>query len=136
MMSELENRKIVLFDGVCNLCNGAVIFIIGKDKDDRFRFTALQEEAGRAIAKKYGIDTQKIDSIILIDNGKAYVKSTAALHIALYLKGLWPLLYGALIFPKFIRDFVYDVIAKYRYKWFGKKESCMIPTPELRNKFI
>ncbi|MCW5519370.1 thiol-disulfide oxidoreductase DCC family protein [Aureitalea sp. L0-47] len=135
-MKEAENHKIVLFDGVCNLCNGAVIFMIGKDKDDRFRFTSLQEETGRTIIKQYGIDTKKIDSIILIDNGKAYVKSTAALRIALYLKGMWPLLHGFLIFPKFIRDFVYDIIAKYRYKWFGKKESCMIPTPELKNKFI
>ena len=135
-MSNIEDHKIVLFDGVCNLCNGAVIFMIGKDKDDRFRFTSLQEETGQAITQKYGIDTKKIDSIILIDNGKAYVKSTAALRIALYLKGMWPLLHGLLIFPGFIRDFVYDIIAKYRYKWFGKKESCMIPTPELKSKFI
>ena len=135
-MKEYSGKKIVLFDGVCNLCNGAVIFMIGKDKDDRIRFAALQEEAGMRLTEEYGIDTKKIDSIVLIDNGKAYVKSTAALHIALYLKGFWPILHGALIFPKFIRDFVYDIIARYRYKWFGKKESCMIPTPELRNKFI
>ncbi len=135
-MRKSVKHKIVLFDGVCNLCNGAVNHMIRLDKDDRFRFAALQEEAGKKITSEYDIDTSKVDSIILIDNGKAYVKSTAALHIALYLKHLWPLLYGALIIPRFFRDFVYDIIAKNRYKWFGKKDSCMIPTPELLNKFL
>ena len=129
-------HKIVLFDGVCNLCNSAVQLMIKHDHDDRFMFAALQEEAGLALTKKYNIDTSMIDSIVLIDNGKAYVKSTAALHIALYLKGLWPLCHGALIVPRFIRDLVYDIIAKYRYKWFGKKESCMIPTPDIKRKFL
>lgn len=135
-MTRSAKHKIVLFDGVCNLCNGAVNFMIKHDKDDRFRFAALQEEAGKKITSEFDVDTSKVDSIILIDNGKAYVKSTAALYIALYLNGLWPLLHGALIFPPFIRDFVYDIIARYRYKWFGMKDSCMIPTPELRNKFL
>jgi predicted DCC family thiol-disulfide oxidoreductase YuxK len=135
-MTKSVKHKIVLFDGVCNLCNGAVNFMIRLDKEDRFKFAALQEEAGKKLTAEYDIDTTKVDSIILIDNGKAYIKSTAALHIALYLKGLWPLLHAALILPRFIRDFVYDIIAKYRYTWFGRKESCIIPTPELRNKFL
>jgi predicted DCC family thiol-disulfide oxidoreductase YuxK len=110
--------------------------MIRHDKQDRFRFAALQEETGKELTSRYGIDTSKVDSIVLIDNGKAYIKSTAALYIALYLNGLWPLLHGMLIFPRFFRDFVYDIIAKYRYKWFGMKDSCMVPTPELRNKFL
>jgi predicted DCC family thiol-disulfide oxidoreductase YuxK len=133
---EGSNYKIVLFDGVCNLCNGAVKFMIKHDHDDRFRFAALQEEAGLELTKKYGIDTAKVDSIVLIDNDKSYVKSTAALHIALYLKGIWPVFHAALIVPRFIRDIVYDIIAKYRYKWFGRKESCMIPTAEIKGKFL
>ncbi|KAA3615935.1 MAG: thiol-disulfide oxidoreductase DCC family protein [Flavobacterium sp.] len=129
-------HKIVLFDGVCNLCNEAVQFMIKHDHDDRFRFAALQEEIGLALTRKYNIDTSRVDSIVLIDNGKAYVKSTAALHIALYLKGIWPICHAAIILPRFVRDFVYDIIARYRYKWFGKKESCMIPTPEIKKKFL
>ena len=131
-----SDSKIVLFDGVCNLCNGAVKFMIRHDHDDRFRFAALQEEAGLALTKKYGIDTAKVDSIVLIDNNRTYLKSTAALHIALYLKGIWPVFHAALIVPRFIRDLVYDIIAKYRYKWFGRKESCMIPTAEIKRKFL
>ncbi|NNJ82824.1 MAG: DUF393 domain-containing protein, partial [Flavobacteriaceae bacterium] len=102
-MTKAEKHKIVLFDGLCNLCNGAVKFMIRHDGDDRFRFAALQEEVGRELTAKYNIDSSKVDSIILIDNGKAHIKSTAALHIALYLKGLWPLFHGALIFPLFFR---------------------------------
>lgn len=129
-------HKIILFDGVCNLCDRSVNFIIKHDKEDIFRYTALQEEPGITLIAKHGIDTSNTDSIILIEGGKSYVKSTAALHIALHLSGLWPLLYGFMIVPVFIRNLVYDFIAKNRYKWYGKKESCMIPTPELRDKFL
>lgn len=128
--------KIVLFDGVCNLCNNSVQFIIKRDPKDRFRFAALQEEAGLALVSQYQIDTSKVDSIVLIDNGKAYVKSTAALRIAKNLKGPWPLLYAFIIIPNFMRNWGYDFIAKNRYKWYGKKDACMIPTPELKSKFL
>lgn len=135
-MNSSEIHKIILFDGVCNLCNGAINFVIKKDTGNVFKFAALQSEIGKTLLSKFNLDTSKVDSIILIDGEKCYVKSSAALHAAKHLKGLYPLLYGFLILPKFIRDSVYDYIAKNRYKWFGKTESCMIPTPELRNKFL
>ncbi len=131
-----ENHKIVLFDGVCNLCNGAVTYIIKRDKKNVFKFAALQSEVGQQLISKFNIDTSKVDSIILIDGEKHCEKSSAALHIAKQLSGAYPLLFGFMIVPKFIRNAVYDYIARNRYKWFGKKESCMIPTKELKSKFL
>lgn len=131
-----KNHKIILFDGVCNLCNGAVTYIIKRDKKNVFKFAALQSEIGKELVSKFKIDTSKVDSIILIDGEKQYDKSSAALRISKELSGALPLLFGFIILPKFIRNFVYDYIAKNRYKWFGKKESCMIPTPELKSKFL
>lgn len=131
-----KSKKIILFDGVCNLCNGAVTFIIKRDKHDRFRYAALQSEVGRTLTDKHGIDTSKTDSIILIEDDRCYTKSSAALRIARHLSGGYPLLYGFMILPKFIRDPLYDVIARNRYQWFGKRESCMVPTPELKAKFL
>jgi len=130
------NKKIILFDGVCNLCDSSVQFIIKRDKNDVFRFAALQSEIGEQLTSKYNIDTSKTDSIILIDGEKYYEKSSAALRIAKHLSGGWPILYGFIIVPKIIRNAVYDYIAKHRYQWYGKKESCMIPTPELQAKFL
>lgn len=132
----IEKTKIILFDGVCNLCNDAINFIIKKDKKDRFRFAAIQSEVGIKLIAKYEINTAIVDSIILIENEKVYIKSTAALRIAKGLKGAYPLFYGGIILPKFIRNWVYDTVAKNRYKWFGKQDSCMIPTPELLRKFL
>ena len=129
-------KKIILFDGVCNLCNNSVTFVIQRDKKDLFRFAALQEPAGQLLIEKHQIDISKTDSIILIDGDKAYVKSTAALKVARHLGGAYPLLYGFMIVPNFIRNWVYDYVAKNRYKWYGKKDSCMIPTPELKSKFL
>ncbi|WP_310991912.1 thiol-disulfide oxidoreductase DCC family protein [Aequorivita marina] len=131
-----HNYKIVLFDGVCNLCNGAVNFVIKRDKKQVFKFAALQSEVGRELASKFKLDTSKMDSIILIDGDKHYKKSSAALHIAKHLGGTYPLLFGFMIIPKFIRNAVYDYIAKNRYKWFGKKDACMIPTEELKGRFL
>lgn len=128
--------KIILFDGVCSLCNGAVTYIIKRDKKNVFKFAALQSEIGKELVSKFKIDTSKVDSIILIDGEKHYEKSSAALHIAKHLSGAYPLLFGFIIMPEFIRDSFYDYIAKNRYKWFGKKESCMIPTLELKSKFL
>ncbi|MBT0608697.1 thiol-disulfide oxidoreductase DCC family protein [Aequorivita echinoideorum] len=131
-----DNYKIILFDGVCNLCNGAITFIIKRDKKNSFKFAALQSEIGQQLISKFNIDTQKVDSIILIDGEKYYEKSSAALHISKELSGAYPLLFGFMVVPKFIRNSVYDYIAKNRFKWFGKKESCMIPTAELKAKFL
>lgn len=131
-----KNHKIILFDGVCNLCNASVNFVIQRDKKDVFRFAALQSEIGKKYISKFNINPNETDSIILIDGEKCYVKSTAALYISKSLSGGYPLLYGFIIIPTFIRNWVYDFVAKNRYKWYGKKENCMIPTPELKEKFI
>ena len=137
-MTELpENKKIILFDGVCNLCNNAVNIIIDHDKNDVFRYASLQSQLGQQLTLERGIDTSKIDSIILIDPGNAYyIKSTAALQIAKHLSGGYRLLSNFLFLPESFRNLVYDFIAKHRYKWFGKKDNCRIPTPELKNKFL
>lgn len=134
----MENyKKIILFDGVCNLCNTTVQFVIKNDKEDRFRFTPLQSDTGKKLLTERNIDTEDIDSIILIEPNVAYyTKSTAALEIGKYLKGLSTISSILLWIPESLRDIVYDFVAKNRYKWYGKKESCMIPTEELKNKFI
>ena len=138
MIEQLEhNKQLILFDGVCNLCNSSVQFVIKRDKKDRFRYAALQSEIGQQIIEKFHIDTSKTDSIILYSNDKGIsYKSTAALKIASNLGFPTNILSIFLIIPAFIRNVVYDFIAKNRYKWYGKKDHCMIPTTELRSKFL
>lgn len=131
-----DGKKIILFDGVCNLCNGAVVFIIKRDKKDRYRFAALQSDTGREYTAGYRVDTSETDSMVLIENDRCHTKSSAALRIARHLSGAYPLLYGFIILPKGIRDRLYDIIANNRYRWFGRKDRCMIPTPELKKKFL
>ena len=132
-----KNKKIILFDGVCNLCNNAVLKVIKHDKKNVFLFTALQSEKGKEIINHLGIDISKIDSIILYEPGISYeIKSTAALKIMQDFTGIWKLSTVLLLLPEGFRNSIYDYIAKNRYKWFGKKESCMIPTPELKIKFL
>ncbi|MEZ8002251.1 MAG: thiol-disulfide oxidoreductase DCC family protein [Patiriisocius sp.] len=135
-MNKQSTHSIILFDGVCNLCNGAVNFVINRDPGNVFKFTPLQEKQGVLLLKKHAIDAKMLDSIVLIENGNVYIKSSAALRIAKKMSNLWPLFFALLIIPRFMRDGVYDFIAKNRYKWFGKKEQCMIPTPGLREKFL
>ncbi len=127
---------IVLFDGVCNFCNSSVNFIIERDAEGFFKFAPIQTEIGQKLLEEYKIDKAKTDSIILVENGDAYIHSTAALRISRKLGGIWSLLYVFIILPKFIRDFFYKLFAKYRYKLFGKKDECMIPTPEIRQRFL
>lgn len=131
-----NNKKVILFDGVCNLCNSAVNLVIDKDSNDIFRFAALQSDIGMSLCNQHDINPDETDSIILIEGDKVAIKSTAALRIAKSLSGGYPLLYGFIILPKFIRDSVYNFIAKNRYKWYGKRESCRMPTPELQKKFL
>lgn len=132
-----ENKKIILFDGVCNLCDSSVQFIIKHDKNDLFRFASLQSELGQKLMAERGIDQSEVDSIVLIDPGQAYyVKSTAALEISRHLSGGYSLLKNFLFLPEGVRNSVYDFIAKNRYKWYGKKDACMIPTPDLKAKFL
>lgn len=135
-MNKQFTHSIILFDGVCNLCNGAVNFVIKRDPGNVFKFAPLQEKQGALLLKTHTIDIQKLDSIVLIENGNVYTKSSAALRIARKMSNLWPLFFVLLIIPSFIRDGVYDFIAKNRYKWFGKKEQCMIPTLGLKEKFL
>jgi predicted DCC family thiol-disulfide oxidoreductase YuxK len=129
-------KKIILFDGVCNLCNSSVLFVIKRDPKDQFRFAALQSDMGQALSKKHHIDTTQVDSILLIKDEKVYVKSSAALHIGKQLTGGYPLLFLFMIIPAFLRNWVYDYVAKNRYRCYGKKDQCMIPTPELKSKFL
>lgn len=138
MKSKLpHNKKIILFDGVCNLCNSAVQYVIKHDKKDVFRFVALESELGIEILEYIGINNKNIDSIILFEPGKAYYyKSNAALEIAKTLGGIFTFGTFFRIIPTGIRNSVYDYVAKNRYKWFGKQESCLLPTPDLATKFL
>ena len=129
-------QHIILFDGVCNLCNNGVQFIIKKDKKNLFKFAPLQSELGEKLLNKYHIDTQNMDSFVYVQNDKAHIKSTAALKIAKELKRGWQLFYIFIIIPPFFRNWFYDFVAKNRYRWFGRKDSCMIPTTELKTKFL
>ncbi|MCA9410072.1 MAG: thiol-disulfide oxidoreductase DCC family protein [Candidatus Omnitrophica bacterium] len=133
----METEKpIILFDGVCNFCNSSVDFVIARDPKGIFRLGALQSEEAKPYLEKYEIDPDDLSSMALIEDGKHYRRSTAALRIARRLKQPWPLLYVLIVIPPFVRDFVYNWIAKNRYKWFGKMESCRMPTDELRERFL
>jgi len=132
-----QSKKIILFDGVCNLCNNSVQFVIKRDVNDVFQFAALQSETGKKLLTERNIDTQEVDSIILIEPNVAYyTKSTAALEIGKHLKGLKAISSILLWLPEALRNIVYDFIARNRYKWYGKKDNCMIPSEELKSKFI
>ena len=133
---QTPNYSIILFDGICNFCNGMVNFAIRHDKKDQLRFAALQSEAGQKLLAAYNLTQEKFDSFILIENGKVYQKSSAALRVFKAFPWYWQVFQVLRIIPNFICNPVYDFIARNRYKWFGKKEQCMIPTPELRSKFL
>lgn len=130
-----DMEKIVLFDGECNFCDRSVQFIIKRDPKGYFKFASLQSDIGKELLKKHHAPND-IDSFVLIENHHCYFKSTAALRVCKNLKGGWKTLYVLLVVPKPIRDLFYGIIAKNRYKWFGKKESCMLPTPEERKRFL
>ena len=132
----MNESKIILFDGVCNFCNFWVNFIIKRDKKNVFKFAALQSEAGLALLKKFKLSTTDFDTFILIDGENYFTKSTAALKIAKKLKGSVKLFYPFIVLPKFLRDFFYGLIAKNRYKFFGKRDVCRIPTEKERDKFL
>lgn len=132
----MSNPPIILFDGICNLCNNSVQFVIKHDKGNNFMFATLQSTTGQALLLQYNLPQEGFNSFVLIKDEKVYLKSTAALNVAKNLNGPVKLLYGFIIVPAFIRNSVYNFIAKNRYKWFGKKESCMIPTPALQSRFL
>jgi predicted DCC family thiol-disulfide oxidoreductase YuxK len=138
---------VVLFDGVCNFCNGLVNFVIRHDPGGYFKFAPLQSEAGIKLASEYGLPSKvadaepgdgsiPIDSVVLIEDGTAYTHSTAALRVARRLNGVWSWTYAFIVVPSPIRDFFYRLFAKYRYRIFGRKNECMLPTPEVRARFL
>ncbi|MCE2504085.1 MAG: thiol-disulfide oxidoreductase DCC family protein [Chlorobi bacterium] len=138
-MNEKKDRTegpVVLFDGVCNFCEGSVRFIIDRDPKGTFRFASLQSAFAHERLPKHGYDPEVLSSVVLIENDRLYAKSGSALRIVRRLRFPWPLLRGLMIVPPFLRNFVYDFIARNRYKWFGKKEECMVPTPEIRKRFL
>ena len=128
-------NPVILFDGVCNFCNGAVNFIIRHDGEKKFKFAPLQSEIGKQMQAKYGIG-EDVDSIILVENDKAYTYSTAGLRVAKGLRGIWSLGFVFIIVPKFIRDYLYRLFAKNRYRLFGRQDACMLPTPDVRERFL
>ena len=130
-----ERGPVLLFDGVCNLCSGSVQFVLKRNSKGNIRFASLQSEIGQELRATYQIP-EDTDSIVFIKNYKAYLKSSAALRIATYLSFPLNWLYIFIIIPPFIRNFLYDIIAKNRYKWFGKQDACMLPTPEIRSRFL
>lgn len=132
----LVDGAVALFDGVCNLCNGSVQFIIARDPKARFRYATLDSEAARRMLGESGVSGPLPDSVALIEKGIVYTRSSAALRIAKGLRFPWPLLFALIVVPRLIRDAAYDVIARHRYAWFGKRDSCMMPTPELRSRFL
>lgn len=127
---------VVLFDGVCNLCNGSVRFVIERDPHRHFQFAPLQSETATTLIGGLANPLAMPDSIVLVDDGRLYVRSTAALRIARRLRFPWPLLWVFMAVPRPLRDWVYDVIARHRYGWFGKRDTCMVPTKEIRDRFL
>lgn len=128
--------SILLFDGVCNLCNRVVSFVIRRDKSDNIRFAPLQSEVSAELLLKFNIDPGKTDSVVYITRGKVYIKSSAVLHLLKDIGGGWKILYYLIIIPPFIRNFFYELIAKNRYRLFGRKDHCMVPSDEIKNRFL
>ena len=136
-MSVLEvQNPVILFDGVCNLCSGSVRFIINRDPSGIFKFAPLQSETGKNFVSQFDLSNRKLDSIILIENSNYYLRSTAALKIAQRLGALWPLLSLLRLVPRPIRDYIYDIVARNRYKWYGKRMECMVPDADIKSRFL
>lgn len=131
-----HKQSIIFFDGVCNLCNASIDFVIQRDKDNKYLVGALQDEVSKKILSQFSVDKNYLDSIVLLEANQIFYKSTAALKIAKNLSGLWPLLYPLIFLPVGFRDYFYNWIGKNRYKWYGKKSTCRLPTKEEQDKFL
>ncbi len=129
-------ERIILFDGVCNFCNASVNFVMDRDPKFRFKFAALQSDFAKDRLTKAGLNAEEYTSVVLIEEDKIYTRSTAALRIAKQMAGLWPIFYVFIIVPPFLRNWIYDLVARNRYRWFGKMENCRLPSPEERARFI
>jgi len=131
-----QHDRILLFDGVCNLCNRLVIFVINKDKKEKIRFGQLQSSIGQSILLSYGIRETHIDSLVYIEDKIIYLKSSAVLHLLKSLGGGWNLFYGFIVIPAFVRDFIYDLVARYRFRVFGKRDICHVPSDDKKARFL
>ena len=132
----MDNHPVILFDGICNFCNSTVNFVIKRDKKAVLRFATLQSHIADVLLINEDSGRKDLSSFIFIENNTAYTRSTAALRVCRYMNGLWPLIYGFIIIPRFIRDGIYNWVAGNRYKWFGKKEICMVPTQDVQSRFL
>jgi len=128
--------SVILFDGLCNLCNGFVQFVIARDPAARFRFAPLQSESGRRVLRSAALPDPFPETVVLVEAGRPFTRSAAVLRIVRRLRAPWPLAYAMILIPRPLRDWLYDAIARRRYRWFGKREECMVPTPELRRRFL
>ncbi|UPK45331.1 thiol-disulfide oxidoreductase DCC family protein [Paenibacillus pabuli] len=131
-----QGHPIVLVDGVCHFCQGLTKWIIKRDPEGKYHFASLQSDVAKKLLEKGNLSTDSMDTFVLIEDGKYYTRSTAALRLAKGLKFPYPLLYVLIIVPKFIRNAVYNTVARNRYRWFGKDEACMLPTPEIKDRFL
>jgi predicted DCC family thiol-disulfide oxidoreductase YuxK len=134
-MEELPDN-LILFDGVCKFCNASVNFVIARDKAARYRYAPLQSELGQGLLRRFGLDTESFDTFVYVSGGRAHVKSGAALRVASGLGGAWRLLGLLLAIPAPLRDACYGLVARNRYRWFGKRDACMVPSPEVRARFL
>ena len=132
----MDLNNLIIFDGVCNLCNVSVQFIINRDKKRVFKFLPLQSEKAAKIFKQFNIDFENLDTIILIKNKNVFIRSDAVLEIAYTFEYPWKIVYFFVFIPKFVRDWIYNIIANNRYDWFGKRENCMIPTDDIKSRFL
>jgi predicted DCC family thiol-disulfide oxidoreductase YuxK len=130
------SHRIVLFDGICNFCDASVNWIIARDRRGKFRFAALQSPAGERLQRTFGLDPNALDTLVLVEGARVYRKSGAALRVLRRLRWPWPVFFGLIAVPPFVRDFVYDFFARRRYRWFGRKGECMMPAPGVRDRFL
>jgi predicted DCC family thiol-disulfide oxidoreductase YuxK len=136
MTAGRASDNVVLFDGVCRLCTGSVAFVLRHEADQTLRFAPLQSPAGMRLMEQFGIEPTQMKTFVVIADARAYVRSDAAIRVARFLRGPWKLLGAIRIVPRPIRDYAYDIVARNRYRWFGRHEACSIPTPELQRRFL
>lgn len=132
----MNNSSIILFDGECHFCSEVVQFTIRRDPREHFTFAPLQSDTGQKLLRYAGLPSDNLDTFVLIENGKAYIQSTAALRVVRRLHKLWPILYAFIVVPKPIRNSIYRWVARNRYRWFGRSSTCMMPSPEITHRFL